>query len=487
MRYKISLILLVILLLAFNLYADTIEEKLKRTEANLKKLEGNRGALLSPKNFEKAKEKYNKAQDNYNKGKNIKDIEKNLQESETAIKDANKVIELANIAFAEALVAREDAETVNAPDYATEEYEKAASKFSEAILKLEGGNLDSAKKKGAEAENLYRNAELSAIKANTIGTAQSIIKEAKDAGAEKYAPRTYNHSKNLAAEAENILNTDRYAGDEAQRKAEQSIYEAKHAIYITRKAKIMEGDKANIETLFLENEELVGRVALAMDIEAKFDEGLEKPTSTMTQIIKNMREENVRLNKEIVEKNGKIEKLRNELNEAKNELAKLKGEYEYELEQKRLELEAKKREEEKIAKVDGLFNEDEAEVLLDGTDLVIRLRALQFPPGKAVIPPEAYYLFSKVISSIQEYPDNELIIEGHTDSQGRDASNQLLSEKRAQAVRTYLLANNPNLSVDLVSAMGYGENRPIASNDTKDGRAQNRRIDLVIRNAKTYQ
>ena len=70
-------------------------------------------------------------------------------------------------------------------------------------------------------------------------------------------------------------------------------------------------------------------------------------------------------------------------------------------------------------------------------------------------------------------------MEGHTDSQGNDEFNRALSLRRAISVREYTLANMA-MSADRIRSIGYGESRPIATNGTADGRAQNRRIDVVL-------
>ena len=70
-------------------------------------------------------------------------------------------------------------------------------------------------------------------------------------------------------------------------------------------------------------------------------------------------------------------------------------------------------------------------------------------------------------------------IAGHTDSQGNDQRNQALSERRASAVRQYLIANMAIPEVQ-ISAVGYGESQPLASNESREGRAKNRRIDVRI-------
>ena len=99
--------------------------------------------------------------------------------------------------------------------------------------------------------------------------------------------------------------------------------------------------------------------------------------------------------------------------------------------------------------------------------------------GKSTIQPEYFSLLKKVVEAFQIYPKATITVEGHTDSYGSDAANQKLSTKRADAVREYLLASG-NIEPTLVRATGFGETKPIASNETKEGRRKNRRIDIVI-------
>jgi OOP family OmpA-OmpF porin len=76
-------------------------------------------------------------------------------------------------------------------------------------------------------------------------------------------------------------------------------------------------------------------------------------------------------------------------------------------------------------------------------------------------------------------PNTNIEIAGHTDSDGEEPSNQALSEKRAQAVTDYLV--KAGLPANRFSAVGYGSTQPIAGNDNDQGRAQNRRIDFVVK------
>ena len=88
-------------------------------------------------------------------------------------------------------------------------------------------------------------------------------------------------------------------------------------------------------------------------------------------------------------------------------------------------------------------------------------------------------MLNEVVKLMQEYPDNNILIEGHTDSYGSDAYNKRLSEKRAQSVYDMLVSK---YSVDSkrLSAIGYGEEKPMADNKTAAGREQNRRVEIII-------
>ena len=130
--------------------------------------------------------------------------------------------------------------------------------------------------------------------------------------------------------------------------------------------------------------------------------------------------------------------------------------------------------------VQNLFSPDEAEVYKKGNSLIIRLRAIQFSVGKSVILPDNYSLLSKIQQSIRIFGEPDVIIEGHTDSTGSNEVNEHLSQKRAESVRQYLLANK-TLSYDRIDAVGYGSSKPLASNATEEGRAVNRRIDVIIK------
>ena len=127
-----------------------------------------------------------------------------------------------------------------------------------------------------------------------------------------------------------------------------------------------------------------------------------------------------------------------------------------------------------------MFKPSEARVFREGNNIILRLVGLTFDSGDAQIRRQSFNLLNKVEKAIDVFPRSELIIEGHTDSHGGDLLNQKLSQERAESVQKYMI-NAMRIPTYRLIATGYGETRPVASNETQSGRARNRRIDIVIR------
>jgi outer membrane protein OmpA-like peptidoglycan-associated protein len=132
-----------------------------------------------------------------------------------------------------------------------------------------------------------------------------------------------------------------------------------------------------------------------------------------------------------------------------------------------------------FANVEQSFSREEAKVLREGNDIILRLVGLNFPSGKATIEQQSFGLLTKVRDAINSFPEATVSVLGFTDSYGGDALNLQLSKERAEAVKQYLLANT-NLNASQIEVVGYGESKPIAPNETAAGRAANRRVEVVI-------
>jgi len=110
--------------------------------------------------------------------------------------------------------------------------------------------------------------------------------------------------------------------------------------------------------------------------------------------------------------------------------------------------------------------------------LVVNMADVLFASGKYELKPTAREKLSKLSGIILAHPGLTLQIEGHTDSVGTDEFNQQLSEKRANAVRDYLIGQS--VPPDSVTAVGLGKDQPVASNDTAQGRQLNRRVEIIV-------
>jgi outer membrane protein OmpA-like peptidoglycan-associated protein len=110
--------------------------------------------------------------------------------------------------------------------------------------------------------------------------------------------------------------------------------------------------------------------------------------------------------------------------------------------------------------------------------LVVNLSDVLFDTGKYTLRPEAREKLAKISGIILAYPDLRLAIEGNTDSVGSDAMNQQLSEQRAGAVRDYLAKQNIPLAS--MTSQGFGKTQPVATNDTPEGRQQNRHVEMIV-------
>ena len=106
-------------------------------------------------------------------------------------------------------------------------------------------------------------------------------------------------------------------------------------------------------------------------------------------------------------------------------------------------------------------------------------KTILFDLGKSTIRKESYAVLQNIANIMKEYPNARFEIEGHTDSQGSDASNMKLSDDRAASVRDYL--TTIGMEGNRLTSIGYGESKPIATNATKAGRQQNRRVEISLK------
>lgn len=430
-------------------------------EAVIEEVRSENGEILSPEFYKRAVELFEEAGELYEEKESQKYIREKLDESAKYAKDALNVIKLANVTLIETIKARDAALSAEAPLHAEKLWEEAESVFYDATTNLEDNDVEDAKDYGNSALQLFNQAELLGIKNGILGEARDNIKLAIQAEAEDYAFHTLTDAQNLLLDTERLLDGDRYAKDEAIEKAARAAYQGAHAAYLARTIKGLSAKDENWEKLILKFEEILEEFGTQFNYQPKFDEGFDVSTKAISTTIKSLKDEK----KQLIQENAQ---LREELQAVKESEANYSA-----------ELEKKKDKERRIEKIKSLFAVNEAKVIYEGDNLILRLIGINFPSGKAVIHPEYFSLLTKVQQALREFPDGHYLIEGHTDALGNASRNKALSEKRSLSVREYLIANM-DLSQAQITHIGFGESKPVASNETKAGRELNRRIDIVI-------
>ena len=118
-------------------------------------------------------------------------------------------------------------------------------------------------------------------------------------------------------------------------------------------------------------------------------------------------------------------------------------------------------------------------VTRNGDEIILNMPGnITFDTGSNALKPSFFSILDSVVLVLDEFESTLVSVAGHTDSVGSDESNDVLSVNRASAVATYL--NNQGVIADRLLVVGHGERSPIATNETAEGRAQNRRVEITL-------
>ncbi len=249
----------------------------------------------------------------------------------------------------------------------------------------------------------------------------------------------------------------------------QAEYEAQHAHYLNSYIQNLNNERKSREEVILSFENELKKVTAELQIPAQFDKGHGQVINSIVDKIKT-------LNDSLQQQSQKNQSLLTENEELQTKLSESTKERTQITER----VESMSDFQARFNSVRNLFSNDEALIFREQNDAVIRLVGFNFDLGSSVIKPDHYEILTKVQKAIEMFPDSKVMIQGHTDSQGSDNINLKLSQARANAVMSYLLANM-NIEPSRLEAIGYGASKPIANNDTEQGRKLNRRIDVVIK------
>ena len=448
----------------------------KDADASKAAAEAANAPLLAPKSYGLGLKEYGDAEVALARGRNIQTVRSNADLATRHFKTATTAAELAKVKLAQVIKSRQDAANARAPELSVEIWLQAQRKFSAAIRLLERGDLRATTRRELEATALYRDAELLAIKTQYLAETRTLLAEADRARVGRYAPLTLGKAKRLLADAERELNENRYDTDLPRNLAMRANYEAKHAKYLAVVVRRVRDRDLTPEQLVLEWEASMREVAGAADVTPDMQDGPVRLAAELVAYIDKYRTEHQALAQEKSENEMRMTDMAEELSALDQRLGGATAERAALVQR----LEAQARVKQQFLKVEKMFKTSEARVFREGNNIILRLVGLTFDSGDAQIRRQSFDLLNKVEKAIDVFPRSELIIEGHTDSHGGDLSNQKLSQQRAESVQQYMI-NAMRIPTYRLIATGYGETRPVESNETQSGRARNRRIDIVIR------
>lgn len=467
--------------------------------------------VFAPGVWQEAEKRFVEAQKAVDQKKKEKNIQEQIGKTRESTENAIKACEVAKLSLAEYLAPRKNALKAKAPERVRELYAQGEAQFVKATGKVESGDVKGGLKEAAKAVPLFDNAELQAIRTELLGQAQKLIGKAKIDEAEKYAPSTLDRALKAFAKADAVLAKDRYERKQSLHFIGDSEYEARHASNIAQSVRALERNDQAWEKLVMIYELQMNRVGEAAGLaHLPFERG---PLAAADSLVQYVRQGQTRQQSTaslqdqlsaqlrstlartgasgdgvgLVELAERVDDqaatlllerddLASQVQTSETKLAQV----EWEQASVSEELAQRLRREERFQAAKKLIKPSDGEVLWNASnDLVLRLTGLKFDVGSSEIKDDQMQLLDKVVELVQSTPNARVVVEGHTDGSGDEVNNVQLSEKRAYSLMMYLRTAT-GITADRIRAMGYGSDKPIASNDTAEGRAKNRRNDIII-------
>lgn len=447
--------------------------------------------MLSPNEYTAASASYEEAL----KLARVDDAESDTvaREGLMNINKANMNADVARDVFEDVLVARDKAVTAGAKQYTPERFDSADKALLKLTTLLEGGDSDKAKAGRSDVVGMYKALELTALKGNTLDKAKEALLRAKKDDVDNFAPKTVKMAEEELALASNTLDADRASGEKADIHAQAALFHIQRASEITEVIKRFESSDFTSEDIVLWYQGELSDAVMPVYPNLPFNQenkvvikGINQRLSAMAVDYKTLESE----------KNIEIATLKRQNNSltatAKANTAKLALDKNSEinsLKQTNAALvsstkataDKDKAVAARFTKIQTLFSDQEADVSRKADNVLINAQGFQFASGKSEIESGNFLMMDKIISSIKEFPNSTIVVTGHTDSTGDNSSNKKLSEDRAKKVALFL-TDVGGITSQRISSVGYGEERPVATNDTTAGRASNRRIEVLIDN-----
>lgn len=418
--------------------------------------------LLAPKSYQGAKDALAEA-----KPLAMEDSPEANKIAESGQLDFDRAVtnaESASDIFAEVLEARVQALEGGSSDVASQSLQEIDDDFIKLSIELEEGDASKAKMQRPEMIERYKNLELAAIKKSTVDQAIAALKQAEERGAKKYADKTYAAAENELNLASSILDSDRSNDDLARQHAEKSIWQSERSMSISDTVNGFNENDFSHEDIVLWYQSQLVKVSKPLKQEVPLNVANHNLVDSVANSIQDVVDQREAL---------------------KVSLAASGAHYDSELTAKATELSAmemvQQQNNKKIKGIQQIFSEDEAAVYLQHNNVLIRAHGFWFPSGGSEIDARNFSLLNKIKQSVSQFPNSKIVVSGHTDSTGSTDANLDLSKKRAEKVSKFL-SEAGGVSSERLRSEGYGKEQPVSSNETPEGRALNRRVEVLIVN-----
>lgn len=471
MRVLATACLATLWLLPGTLMAGALEDVIALRE----QAETGNALQLAPEAYARGVRALDQARELRAQGRDAARVDARLAESRAAFDQAIAHLEKARPVFAETLAQRLSAQEAQAFRFAGERWAAAERAFLDAATRFERDPGARAAERAADITALYADAQLSANRTQFLSGARAMLAEAEQLRAARQAPLTLERARQRMAAAEQALADNRNEPEAATSDIQDAIHAAGHALQMARIAEAVRRREQTLEELVLELEGAMARIVAAAGLQADFSRPHGETSRELATELAAMRASAAETRSELAERTRFVLNLEDEIKELQQRL----GATGADRDRLMMTLQAQERVREQFAQVESLFEPGEARILREGGRLIIRLTGIGFPSGSAQVPQNAQPLLGRLSRAISVFPGARLLVEGHTDATGSDQINQRLSEERARAVADWLVGEL-RLAPGQVPAAGYGASRPVANNATEAGRAQNRRIDVII-------
>lgn len=458
-------------------------ESLDEAKAAVAEAEALRATEFSPNHFSKATGKLAEAEKLLLSHPDTDQAAHLLNEAATHAQKASEHSQQFTSSFS-SLVESRDRLKLAGDDYIRDDLGKRSKKeFARIVTASESGNVNKAKKEEKNALLTFRAALRVAAREQFVRPISKAIAKARKLKARNYAPNSFKSVLKTQQETERLIKSNPDAQSQAYSLSRQGQESAEHAIRISKLGLQFDRNPETLESWIDASDARMAILAETVGLQLDRSQSPEVQLAQLKQAVEDMKAEHIA---QISDAEKQIQALDEKLAMNEEKLAKYEGkltEYEGELSdmaEVRRKLQLMREAEAKIKRLTKLFDPEMVEILLTpDADVILRMKKLNFLSGSAVIPPEAYALLDNAIKSIGIFPNRTARVEGHTDFMGTNEYNQELSNRRANAVRDYLLLQMPD-SETRFSAIGHGEEKPIANNETAGGRTKNRRIDIIL-------